>query len=477
MTSPAGVQVRVAGAKSISELLFAPASIAIVGASNDPAKLSGRPLDYLRTFGFAGSVYAVNPLRPEVQGIATYPSVTAIGAPVDLAVIVVPAGLVPAAVADCAQARVGVAIVFASGFAEAAAGGADLQSEVDAAMAGSSLRLLGPNCLGSFALPAKAFATFSSAFDEATAVVDEPIALVTQSGAVGTFIYSTFARLGGGVRYFANPGNEADLTVPDLLLDLAGRDDVDILAGHLEGLRRPDVLREAAATARAADKPMILIKAGRTPEGGRAVAAHTASDPGDDEAFAELARAEGIVRVDGMESMVDTLLVFRPRRRAGGRRVTMVTQSGGAGALAADATVHEGLDLAPWSASDRRGLEQCLPAFGSAQNPIDVTGRLLTDPALLQRVLAEVVAHDSTDVVLVLLGNSDRGADVIVEGLTRAYESTVKPFVAVWTGGNGWARQELLRLGVPTYTDPTRAVRAIGHLVRFSESRASGVRG
>jgi len=458
----------------LGELLFAPRGIAIVGASEDRDKLSGRPLDYLRSFGYAGEVFPVNPRRETAQGVPTFPSVAAIGRPIDLAIIVLPARLVADAISDCVHAGVGVAIVFASGLAEIGGPGSELQAEIDRRMAGSPMRLIGPNCLGTFALPNHVFATFSSAFDVQDGELrDEPIALVSQSGAVGTFIYSSFANVGGGVRYFANPGNEADVTTPELLLNLAHRDDVDILAGHLEGLRQPDVLRAAAATALAADKPLIVLKAGCTEAGRRAAAAHTASEVGDDAAFDELARDAGIIRVPGLEDVVDALLAFRPGRRAKGRRVTIVTQSGGAGVLAADQAHQHDLDPSPWPVADRAGLAGVVPSFGSCQNPIDVTGVLLTDPPLLERVLNEVINHDGTDVVLVLLGNSDRNCEVIVDALKRAYAATDKPFVVVWTGGSGRPRQWLLADGIPTYTDPARGVRALAHVVRFSLHRAA----
>jgi acetate---CoA ligase (ADP-forming) len=454
--------------RSLTDILFEPRSIAIVGASNDPAKISGRPLDYLLKLGYQGRVYAVNPTRDVVQGVPSFPSVSAIGEPIDLALIVTPAARVADAARDCAAAGAGAAIVFASGFSEARGTGKPLQAELDDIVRTSRMRLVGPNCLGTFALPQRAFATFSSAFDNLAEVREDPIALVSQSGAVGTFTYSSLVAAGVGLRYFANTGNEGDVTVPELLLALALRDDVSLLIAHLEGLRSPETLAAAARVSLASDKPLVVIKAGRTAEGRRAVAAHTASVATEDDEFAELVAGSGIIRAPGMEAAVDAVVALRNGRRARGRRLSIVTISGGAAALATDAAVEAGLVVDEWPESERAAIDALIPSFGSSANPMDLTGALLTDNILMDRVLSQVTMHDLTDMVLVVLGNADRGSEQIVEGVRRVYLSTDKPMVVVWTGGSGVPRAHLISLGIPTYTD-------LAHVAHFSEAHAAAL--
>src|SRR5689334_11943670 len=200
--------------RSLGELLFRPRSVAVVGASSDPAKLSGRPLHYLKTLGFEGQAYAVNPRRVSVQGFDTYPNIAAVPGPVDLAIIVVPADSVVEAVESCAQAGVGAAIIFASGFAEVGGAATAVQQRLSDIARATGMRVVGPNCLGAFSPATKTFATFSTAFDDQSEELhSSPVALVSQSGAVGTFTYSVMASSGVGVNYFANPGNECDVTV------------------------------------------------------------------------------------------------------------------------------------------------------------------------------------------------------------------------------------------------------------------------
>jgi acyl-CoA synthetase (NDP forming) len=453
----------------ISDALFRPRGIAIVGASNDPAKLSGRPLDFLLRLGYKGGIYPVNPKRTEVQGTPSYNSLMDVSGPVDLAIVVVPAPAVPQALQDCAAAGVTAAIIFASGFAEVKGDkGRHLQDQVETIAKTSGLRVLGPNCLGAFAVPDAAFATFSSAFDELTKIHDDAIAIVSQSGAVGTYLYTTMQASGVGARYYANTGNEADICVAELLSALVQAPDVDILIGYLEDGRRLDRLAEAAAAADALGKPLILMKSGATEEGARAVGFHTGSKPGNDAEFTALIEHHGAIRVESMEAAGDLALAFRSGRRALGRRLAIVTSSGGSSAIATDAAVQCGLAVGPVSQSTELALRELMPEYGSAANPIDLTGSLLNDAGMLESALAKVVADPQVDLILIVIGNADRGSEALVEGIHKGYLATEKPFAVAWSGGSGRPRQALLDLKVPTYAEPLRAVRALRRLVDFS---------
>lgn len=460
--------------RSAADLLFRPRSIVVYGASSDPDKLSGRPLAYLTKFGYRGQVYAVNPRHDTVQDYPSYADVADVPGPVDLAVVVVPAESVRDAVLRCGGAGVGAAIVFASGFGEIGKSGSPAQEELAAAARSSGMRLLGPNCLGSFAAGTFAFATFSTAFDDDAAErPDSPIGLITQSGAVGTFTYSMMTRSHLGVRYFANPGNEADITAVELLRDLVDASDVEVLIGHLEGVKSQAAFADLVREADAHDKPLLLLKAGRTPSGARAVAAHTASVAGDDAEFDQLLQTGSAIRLPSMEAVADAALLLVGGRRPKGARVSVVTLSGGAGALATDAAIGAGLVVEPWSDEARARLAAELPYYGSTVNPIDVTGSMINDIHILERTLAQTVENSETDSVLVVMGNADKGSDEIVAVLRKAYDATEKPFVVAWTGGNGRPLTELVHNGVPAYPDPSRAVAALGHLTRFALRRAA----
>lgn len=454
---------------TVTDLYFRPQSIVVYGASSDPDKLSGRPLAYLQRFGYPGKLFAVNPRRDEVQGINSYPDITAIPGPIDLAIVVVPVGAVLEAIRSCAGAGVKAVTIFASGFAEQDEAGRVLQDELSAISRDTGMRILGPNCLGSFSTPDKAFATFSTAFDGEDETPDSPIAFVSQSGAVGTFTYSTITKYGLGARYYVNTGNEADLTTVDFLSDLVDKPDVEILMGHIEGVKDLAALRTLTRKAVAADKPLLLLKSGRFLAGARAVQKHTASVAGDDQDFNEIVFENGAVRVESMQAWADAALAFSGRRQAKGRRLSIITQSGGAGALTADRAVELGLSVDTWtSETDREALASKLPAFASVENPIDLTGAMINDLGLLSMGLDVMENNNDTDAVLVVLGNSDKGSEKTVETLVRAYAKSSKPFLVVWTGGSGKPREALLQSGVPTYTEPNRAVEALSRVIEYS---------
>lgn len=452
----------------LEDALFRPRGIAIVGASNDPAKLSGRPLDYLLRMGFQGGIYPVNPKRAQVQGTASYRSLRDVSGPVDLAIVVMPAPSVPQALRDCAEAGVTAAIVFASGFSEMGGKGHALQAQIEGIARTTGLRIIGPNCLGTFSIPTSAYATFSSAFDEKQHFPDDAIALVSQSGAVGTAIFATMLSNGMGVRYFANTGNESDVTVAELLGRMARANDVDVIIGYMEDASRLDLLERAAADASRNAKPMILVKAGATDAGARAVKFHTGAAPGHDAAFDDLVARHRAIRVEGIVAAADTALAFRSGRRSKGRRLAIFTSSGGAAALATDAAVQMGLQVNEPSSEVQATLAGMLPEYGSTANPIDLTGALLTDPSLLERAISAVISDPDVDMILVVLVNADRGAEGLVNGIHRCYVATDKPFFVAWAGGSGRPRRSLLDLQVPTYSDPNVAVRALKHLAEFS---------
>jgi acyl-CoA synthetase (NDP forming) len=455
----------------LADLLFRPRSVVVYGASSDPQKLSGRPLDYLKRFGFPGSVFAVNPQRTEVQGVPAYPSIADVPGSVDLAIVVIPADKVLDALEQCAAHGVGAAIVFASGFIEAGPEGAALQAEMTALCRRTGLRVLGPNCLGSFSVVDRTFATFSTAFDDDTAQADSPIGLVTQSGAVGTFTYSSINALGVGVRYFANSGNEADVTVVEILRALVDEPNVDVLLGHLEDGRDLVALEGLAQAAAERGKPLVILKGGRTLAGARAVHAHTGSVAGENELFEQVLERHGGIAVRGLEDWADTALTLAHGRVPRGPRLTIVTLSGGCAAIAADAAVDAGLVVDTWESDDRQTIAARLPSFASTLNPIDMTGSMLTDLESLAATLDVVCANNETDAVCIVLGNADRGAAEIVASLQRAHASTDKPFLVSWTGGSGRPRQQLLESGVPAYSDPGRAVRALARVTRAAAQR------
>jgi acyl-CoA synthetase (NDP forming) len=448
--------------------LLHPRSIAVLGASNDPIKLSGRPVDYLKRYGFAGRILPINPARTEVQGLPAYPSLDAVDGEIDLVMIMLSAERAADAVRACGKRGVPAAIVGAAGFAEVGADGAALQRELREAVAETGVRVLGPNCLGMISLRDRAVPTFTSALDETVDLREGPVAFVSQSGAFGGFVFSEAQQHGIGISHYLNTGNEVDLSVAEILGGLVETDQTQVLLTYLEGVSHGRRLLQTARRAAELDKPIIAVKIGRSDAGAQAAQSHTASLAGEDAVFDGAARQHGIVRVEGPEPMLDAAQLFATGRRVAGRRLTTLSMSGGAGALMADLAAAHRVEVRAWDAKWQQRMAAAIPAYGSPRNPVDLTGTLIAEPDILRRGLRIAVEHPDTDMIAVLLGNADRNFAEFVEAIAEAQRSTDRPVVVIWTGGNGRPRRRLRELGIPCYPDPGRAAAALGLLADYS---------
>lgn len=448
--------------------LFAARSIAVVGASSNGLKAAGRTLRYLLMHGFQGEIYPVNPSRREVQGLPCYAALSELPAVPELAVIVLPATDVATAVAECGKLGVPVAIVFASGFAEIGPEGAALQDEVATVARRHGVRVLGPNCNGVIGAADGVTATFMTGIDDESLVLrDDGVAFVTQSGAMGAFILTEAQTSGLGLGRFVSTGNEMDISLPEVIDGLVQDDATKVVLGYVEGVRAPQRLRQALATARANGVPVCLMKVGRSQAGAAAAASHTGALAGADAVFDGLLAQYGAVRAHDVDHLLDLGRVFGLSARPRGGRLTVITLSGGAGVLMADAIEDHGLDLASWDQAWSERMAAVLPAFASVRNPIDVTGALVTDPELLGKALDVAIDHPDTDIITVLVGNMQRQEDQVCEIVEAAAARTDKPIVTVWVGGTGRAVPRLARAGLVGFTEPVRAVRAMAALVRF----------
>lgn len=448
--------------------LFAARSIAIVGASSNGLKAAGRTLRYLQMHGFRGEIYPVNPSRDEVQGLRCYAGVRELPTVPELAVVVVQASEVATAVAECGELGVPVVIVFASGFAETGPDGAALEEELAAVARRHGVRVLGPNCNGVVGAVDGVTATFMTGIDDESLVLrDDGIAFVTQSGAMGAFILTEAQLSGLGLGRFVSTGNEMDISLPEVIDGLVHDDTTKVVLGYVEGVRAPQRLREALAAARTNGVPVCLMKVGRSRAGAAAAASHTGALAGADAVFDGLLAQYGAVRAHDVDHLLDLGRVFGLSARPKGGRLTVITLSGGAGVLMADAIEDHGLSLAPWDQAWSARMAAVLPAFASVRNPIDVTGALVTDPELLRKALDVAVEHPDTDIIVVLVGNMQRQEEQVCAIVESAAARTDKPIVVVWVGGTGRAVPRLAQAGLVGFTEPVRAVRALSSLVRF----------
>ncbi|MHC2719266.1 acetate--CoA ligase family protein [Bradyrhizobium diazoefficiens] len=368
------------------DALFAPRSVAIIGASNDSNRIGGRPLRYLREAGFAGAVYPVNPRRNEVQGLRAYADVRDIPGPVDLAIVIVSADLVVETIEACAEKGIGCAIIFSSGFAEVGPEGARRQQRIEEIARAAGMRLLGPNCLGAFNSHSGFFGTFTQAFDTGVMFPGE-LGVVSQSGAAGAHLAYMCRQRCIGIGHWITTGNEADIEVSECVEWMALAPHVKVIALFVEAIRNGPRFVRALEAAREHGKPVIAIKVGRSAAGALAAASHTGALVGEDKIYDAVLRQHGAYRAESIDELLDLTYASLQGRFPSNSRLGIVTTSGGLGILAADAAVQVGLAVAPLNEGARGKITAMIP-FAGTRNPIDVTAQGVNEPILISRSIA-----------------------------------------------------------------------------------------
>ncbi|MDP6951994.1 MAG: CoA-binding protein, partial [Alphaproteobacteria bacterium] len=289
--------------------LFNPASVAVVGATSNPKRVGGRPIRFLRNFGFTGPIYPVNPRYEDLDGDRCYARVSDIPEPPDMAILAVPAALCLDAVRDCQAAGVPAITVYTSGFGETGDDGKALQAELaELAKSGGTL-ICGPNCQGIANFHDNVVGNFTSALASGEMAAG-PVGFASQSGLFGGIVVAEFRRRGMGLGYLVSTGNEADVDFAESLAYMAADPRIEVVAGYVEGARNGDNLRQAAEIARAHGKPMVLIKVGRGADGARTAAAHTGATTGDYEVYRAALEQWGIVEVDTIQELFDVMETF-----------------------------------------------------------------------------------------------------------------------------------------------------------------------
>lgn len=457
--------------------LWSARSVAVVGASDRPGALGRLPVEFLQRYGYAGRILPVRPDGAPVAGLPSHASVRECRreqGPVDLAMVMVAAPRVLAAVQDCADAEVPVAVICTSGFAETGEEGAALQAEVVRAAHEGGVRLVGPNCIGSVGVATGQVSSFSPLFSgERTELVPGAVGFVSQSGALGYGAVSLAFERGLGLGWVVNTGNEADVSAVEVMGALTREPGCRGLLAYLETLGDFEGLRAVAATG----TPVAVLKAGRSDAGARAAASHTGALAAGDRVVDAALRQLGIVRVDDVDELLDVGEVMTIQHHPRGRRVAVVTTSGGSGILAADAVEAHGLEMAALSEQTLAVLDEIVPAFGSTANPVDVTAAVMSNASLFDRTLDVIADDPGVDLIVacfcVLTGTD---VDDVVTSLARVAERSGIPVLAVRTGADHLAPQAGARMraaGIPCYPTPARAVRAAAALVQFSAPPAS----
>ncbi len=447
------------------ESIFAPKRVAVVGASERPGSVGRTVLWNLVSNPFGGTVYPVNPKRESVLGVRAYRSVGDLPEPVDLAVVVTPAPRVPDVIRECVEIGVPGAIVISAGFKEAGPEGAALEEATLREARRGGMRIIGPNCLGVMRPVTGLNATFAGGM-----ALPGKVGFISQSGALLTAILDWSLRERLGFSAFVSIGSMLDVGWGDLIHYLGDDPHTSSIVLYMETIGDARSFLSAAREV-ARQKPVIVIKAGRTVEAAQAAVSHTGSLAGSDEVLDAAFRRTGVLRVDSIAHLFSMADVLGKQPTPRGRRLTILTNAGGPGVLATDTLVRGGGELATLSDETRRELDRVLPPHWSHGNPIDVLGDAA--PERYAQALAIAEADEHSDGLLVILTPQDmtdptRTAEHLAP-LTRAHG---KPVLASWMGGASIAAGEeiLNRAGIPTFPYPDAAAQVFNYLWQFSHN-------
>jgi len=454
--------------------LLNPRSVAIVGASNDPMRIGGRPIASMLKLGYAGRILPVNPNRREVQGIPAWPSVADLPEIPDVAIVAVPSEQVREVVEALAARRVPVAILFSAGFAEVGGDGVGMQAELVDIARRAGMRLLGPNSLGAVNLHTGFVGSFTS-LAHLEGLQRGRVGVVSQSGAYGSHLVSAIVDAGIGLSSVVMTGNECDVTLADVVRLLVDDPHTDVIALYSEGIHDGDGLAAALKAARAARKPVVMMKVGRSEVGGAAARSHTASIAGNDAVVDAVLQELGVVRALTTDAMLDIVKLAVRGIFPADNTLGVLTLSGGAGVIMSDAAEDYGVDMPEMPAAAQARMLARLPIC-APRNPVDTTAQFVNDPSLVEPFLDMMLAEGGYRSIVGFfsyLGTSPGVAPLLQQQLSQARARYPDRLYVLILRGPRDVIREYEAAGFTVYEDPSRAVAAIAAMGRFGRAFAA----
>jgi acetyl coenzyme A synthetase (ADP forming)-like protein len=445
------------------DALFAPKSIAVIGASNRQGSVGKAVFTNILLNQYAGTVYPVNPKEHSISGVRAYSSVQDLPESVDVAVVIVPAAVVPSVTEECGKKGVKGLIVISAGFKEVGEDGAKLEREVSSIAQKYSMRMVGPNCLGTINTDptVRLNASFASQMP-----VEGSIAFASQSGALGEAVIDYAAGEGIGFSKFISVGNKADVNENDILEYLRTDAKTRVILLYIEdivdGRKFVDTVTRVTQ-----EKPIIAVKAGVSPEGAKAASSHTGALAGSDEAYNAILRQSGVIRVESIIDLFDYARAFAKQPRPRGNRVAIITNGGGPGIMATDASIRYGLQISQFSEATKAKLRAGLPKEASVNNPIDLIGDAQADR---YELALQALQDDSVDCGLVLLTpqamvDLKKVAETIASTGPRSGKTILTSILGLTDITP--AVQVLESNSIPHYIFPESAVRALAAMYEY----------
>jgi len=458
---------------------FWPQSIAVLGASPDTHRIRGRLLHQLRENGYPGRILPINPSYQEIGGLRCYALIGAVGEPVDLALVAIPAAGVAPALEECARAGVKNALIISSGFAEEGGAARDMQAALVEVTKRTGIRACGPNCEGYFNALGKVATTFSPTVevqeDESRVLVsDRRVGVVAQSGGIGFALFNRGKAAGIGFSYVISTGNEADLNMADFLDYMVEDPNTHAVMLFCETVRNGPAFIAALAKARRLGKPIIAIKIGRSDAGSRASASHTASLSGSYTAYHAIFERYGVIEAEDPDEAVAIAGVLVTCPLPKGRRAGIITPSGGGGAWMADTLSLHGLVVPPLSASTQASLRSVMPSYGAPGNPVDVTAQGSTTGAAVMTAMETLAGSDEIDMLVLITSLTSETRVSLDADRVRATAARCGKPMTVWTYTlpSEFGRRSAAGCGLFVHSDLRNVGVAMSKLANYAEALA-----
>ncbi len=452
------------------DALFRPRSVAVIGASTKELSIGNRIVKNLLDFGFKGQIYPINPKGDEIRGVKAYGSIADVPTNVDVAHIIIPARFVPQAIEDCGKKAVKFVILNGGGFAEVGPEGAAIQEDCLARAKQAGIRIFGPNCQGIINTDPdiRAYCNFTFTRPETGA-----ISIVALSGGVAEVIHQAFSEMGVGTRMYASNGNACDVSIPEIVRYYGEDEGTRVIVLYVEGLREPRIFLEVAGEV-AARKPILAMKAGRTMEGAKAAASHTGGLAREDIATDLIFEKAGILSFRDEAELCQAAAAFAQQPVPRGNRVGMIANTGGPAVISVDVFAKAGLKAPPLSEKAKSILKERLLPEAAIRNPLDV---LATAGAGHFRTALDVLMdEDQLDsIYLNFVTPFFVDTDGIAAQIAEVNRQERKPIVCnLMTDRRQWT--ETVRIlregGVPCYSFPGTAARALAAMIRYHEIRS-----
>ena len=456
------------------ERFFSPRSIAIIGASQDLATISGQPLKHLLSHGYKGRLYPVNPKYQEIAGVKCWPSLESLPEAPELALILVNAARAPDMLAACGKRGTPYVIIFSSGFSEMGGAGVTAQQKLAGIAKQYDIGVIGPNCQGMINAADAVYAGFGSVFN---ANYDGgSVSMVSQSGGFG-FSVMNLSSLDGGLpfRQMVTTGNEIGVSTLDFMAYFIRDPQTDIIGTYIEGVKDARRILDIGDQALAAGKPILMWKVGNTEQGQKAAASHTANLGGAMALYQAAFRQKGIIQVEDIQDLVDYGRALKSGRLPRGNRLAIITISGGAGILMTDECIARGMQMAQLAPATVAKLKEFVPSFGSVGNPVDVTAAIFNDLSLINRTLQAINDDPGVDCIA-MINASLQGeiAQKVASEIVAVAAKTDKPLFISWSARDAVAPEAYAALDaahIPHYKSPVRCGRALAAVSWYAAAK------